>query len=181
MQFQDFNRELTADESPDALIAAVHPRISSMAAFYARVAHVDADDLCQDALLAILIAARDYQPQAGSLRAWLVRRARWRMLDFIKHQRFRQCQSYNEAHDENAAGELFDDGGVEQEEFIQTLSDIQQRIVRCLMFGWTWRDTGAELGFSSANVAYHMREIRRRYDAWNLDHHQNHSLASSTV
>jgi hypothetical protein len=31
----------------------------------------------------------------------------------------------------------------------------------------TWREAGAALGCTSANVAYHMRHIRRRYDEWN--------------
>ena len=32
--------------------------------------------------------------------------------------------------------------------------------------GWHWREAGRELGCTSANVAYHMRQIRRQYEAW---------------
>jgi DNA-directed RNA polymerase specialized sigma24 family protein len=34
------------------------------------------------------------------------------------------------------------------------------------MAGRTWREAGDALGCSSANVAYHMRRIRRRYAEW---------------
>jgi RNA polymerase sigma factor (sigma-70 family) len=165
-------------ERVDALIHDLHARISRMASYYARCSGHDADDLLQDAWLCVLEAHRQYDPSAGAMRPWLVRRARWRMLDVIKHQRFRKGPTVDNSN-ELAAEWRGDNDGVEEREFIATLSPLQQRILLCLMNGWTWRDTGAKLGFTSANVAYHVREIRRRYELWNLDHHTIPSLAES--
>jgi DNA-directed RNA polymerase specialized sigma24 family protein len=52
-------------------------------------------------------------------------------------------------------------------EFARTLKQGQRAVLGCLLAGLTWREAGAALGCTSANVAYHMRHIRRRYDEWN--------------
>jgi RNA polymerase sigma-70 factor (ECF subfamily) len=43
------------------------------------------------------------------------------------------------------------------------LSEMQWRILRGLMEGYTWREVGALVGCTSANVAYHVRRIREAY------------------
>ena len=35
-----------------------------------------------------------------------------------------------------------------------------------LLAGFTWREAGDALGCTSANIAYHVRQIRRQYEAW---------------
>ena len=50
--------------------------------------------------------------------------------------------------------------------FLDTLTDTQRGILTRLMRGLTWREVGSEMGFTSANVAYHVRRIRREYEAW---------------
>jgi len=152
-----------APEQLDTVIAGLQARMARMAAYYARCSRIDHEDLLQDAWLCVLEAHREFDAEAGSLQPWLINRARWRMLDVIKHQRFRQCASFNEMEEDHAVEDFSTGDGVESEEFITTLSPIQQRILRCLMNGWTWRDTGEQLGCTSANVAYHIREIRNRY------------------
>ena len=42
----------------------------------------------------------------------------------------------------------------------------QKAILDCLMAGLTWREAGTALGCTSANIAYHMRQIRRQYEEW---------------
>jgi DNA-directed RNA polymerase specialized sigma24 family protein len=51
-------------------------------------------------------------------------------------------------------------------EFLQSLKGAQRAVLAQLMAGRTWREAGDALGCSSANVAYHMRRIRRRYAEW---------------
>jgi RNA polymerase sigma factor (sigma-70 family) len=154
-------------QTTDALLEELQLRVARMAQYYARASRLDRDDLQQEAWLALLEALRDFDPALGELRSFLIQRARWRMLDTVKYTRVRICLSLPE--EDGALGPVAhaDETGAELAEFASLLSPLQQQILRCLLNGLTWRDTGAQLGFSSANVAYHVREIRRRYEQWN--------------
>jgi DNA-directed RNA polymerase specialized sigma24 family protein len=162
-------------ERADNLIHELHARIARMAAFYARCSGIDADDLLQDAWLCVLEAQRQPDSCAVPLAPWLIRRARWRMLDVIKHHRFRQMPGATDG--DGAAAWVADDSVLETNEFAEQLSTLQQRILRSLIGGRTWREAGAELGCTSANIAYHVREIRRRYEIWSG--HRESSLAAA--
>jgi len=161
------------DGCDETLFRDLHGRISRMASYYARCSGAEPDDLLQEAWLAVLQARGQYKPALGPLRPWLVRSARWRLLDVLKHRRFWETSA---ASPEEQSGRG-DDERLEAEEFIESLTVVQQRIVRCLLIGSTWRDTGDELGCSSANVAYHMREIRQRYQLWTRAHSRESCLA----
>jgi DNA-directed RNA polymerase specialized sigma24 family protein len=54
-------------------------------------------------------------------------------------------------------------------DFADGLKATQRAVLRCLLDGLTWREAGHALGCSSANIAYHVRQIRRRYTDWNAD------------
>jgi DNA-directed RNA polymerase specialized sigma24 family protein len=161
-------------ERDDNLIHELHARIARMAAFYARCSGIDADDLLQDAWVCVLEAQHQHDG-TGLLKPWLIRRARWRMLDVIKHHRFRQMPGVEDC--DGAAEWVGDDSVLETKEFAEQLSGLQQRILRSLVNGRTWREAGAELGCTSANIAYHVREIRRRYQIWSG--HRESSLAAA--
>jgi RNA polymerase sigma factor (sigma-70 family) len=153
----------------DPALSEVQEHIGRMAGYYARLSRLDRDDLRQEAWLALLEALRDFDPARGELQPYLIERARWRMLDTVKYMRVRACASLPDplADPDRASAVGADDGNAEVDEFAALLSPLQRQILRCLLNGLTWRDTGAQLGFSSANVAYHVREIRRRYALWN--------------
>jgi RNA polymerase sigma-70 factor (ECF subfamily) len=50
--------------------------------------------------------------------------------------------------------------------FCNQLQMTQRVVLHCLMRGLTWRETASVLGCTSANVAYHVRQIRRQYQTW---------------
>ena len=54
-------------------------------------------------------------------------------------------------------------------EFAGRLKENQRAVLACLMDGLTWREAGRALGCTSANIAYHVRHIRRRYEEWSAE------------
>ena len=60
------------------------------------------------------------------------------------------------------------------------LSVTQRAVLACLLAGLTWREAGDLLGCSSANIAYHVRRIRRQYEAWSGEEDETHCLVFST-
>jgi DNA-binding NarL/FixJ family response regulator len=51
-------------------------------------------------------------------------------------------------------------------DFAGSLKTTQRQVLECLMLGLTWREAGDRLGFTSANVAYHVRQIQNQYRIW---------------
>src|SRR5437870_11569041 len=72
------------------LIEALTSRIEKMAAYFGRQCGVDADDLRQEAWLAVLEMMPHLDRSVGSPEQHLLKRARWRILDTIRWQRRRQ-------------------------------------------------------------------------------------------
>jgi len=152
-----------------------------MAWYYARRTHEDADDLLQEAWIGLLEALREVDLNIGDPEQYLILRARWRLLDAVKHARLRRHDSLSENGNDEFASEDAEPGAApraaEQHidhilaslciaEFATKLKPPQRTILHCLMRGLTWRETGGVLGCSSANVAYHVRQIARAYEAW---------------
>ncbi len=50
--------------------------------------------------------------------------------------------------------------------FMDILSPTQRAVTLYLMEGRSWRETGRILGCSSANIAYHVRQISALYRSW---------------
>lgn len=153
------------------VVEHLRPRISKMAAYYARCCGEDPDDLLQEAWLGMLEALPNLDMRIGSPEQHLIQRARWRMLDAIKRARIRRCVPLDDQLMDTMHGPRPDDttGGADVSEFTSSLTDTQRAVVDCLMAGHTWRETGAMLGCTSANIAYHVRQIRRRYESWNTE------------
>lgn len=135
-----------------------------MAGHYARRSGEDPDDLLQEAWAGLLEAVPKVDPAIGSPIHYLIQRARWRVLSFIRAARLRRCARLPDLliRDDTAlAGVAL---AIDLAGFQASLpSPQQQAVLNCLRSGLTWREVGAALGCTSANVAYHMRQIRRRY------------------
>lgn len=142
-----------------------------MAAFYASRCGEDTDDLLQEAWLGLLEALPELDLEVGQPEHYLIARARWRVLDTIKRERVRRCVPLDD---------LFDDIGCPSApeeaaslacalDFVSNLKPVQREVLECLTGGLTWREAGERLGCASANIAYHVRRIRERYEEWAVD------------
>jgi len=156
--------------SPDAvalLSERLNDRVRGIAAKYTRTTSEEFDDLLQEAWAGLLEALPEVNVNIGAPEEYLIKRARWRVLDYLKYQRRRQC----EALPESPLGEPGDTPGEEAVhaavlgELFGRLTDTQRRVVLLLLNGLTWREAAAELGCASSNVAYHVKIIRRAYVA----------------
>lgn len=152
----------------EAVVADLRSRVERMAAYYGRCSGEDPDDLLQEGWLGLLEALPNLDLRIGSSRQYLVQRAKWRILDAIKRARLRRCDHLDAAATERLPSDRSEDpsGAASVGEFTERLKDTHQRILGCLMDGLTWREAGETLGCTSANIAYHMRQIRREYEQW---------------
>ncbi len=153
----------TSDE-----IRLMSPRLWSMARHYALRSKMEPEDLYQEACLGVLLGLEDLDPTIGSARQYLLKRARWRILDVVKKEVPKRNISNEDSEkvDEVFIQEDDCEGRFRNDEFLERLSRMQRNIVIHLMEGCTWQETGRRLGCSSPNVAYHVRDIRRRLQDW---------------
>ena len=151
-----------------ALVEALRPRLSRMAAHYARVCREDQDDLLQEAWAGLLEALPAVDPRVGSPEQYLIRYARWRLLDAIRRARLRQTDPLEEdAPDARAYSALENTTAcIFVADFTSRLKATQRAVLACLLAGLTWREAGDLLGCSSANIAYHVRQIKQEYEKW---------------
>ena len=150
----------------EGLVKSLHPRISKMAAYYGRCSGEDSDDLLQEAWVGMLEALPELDLGIGRPEQYLIARARWKLLDAISRARVRRCAPLDNApldtlfsSEPNA---LVDSVCVT--EFMDQLRTTQRNVLKCLLAGLTWREAGSILGCTSANIAYHVRLIRRHYE-----------------
>ena len=148
------------------LVESLRPRIEKMAAYYARCTGEDADDLRQEAWYGLLEALKELDTSIGQPDQYLVQRARWRMLDTIKRARVRRCAPLDESFPLNDKPRDKVLSHLSLSRFTTRLKQNQKDVLTCLMGGLTWRETGDRLGCTSANVAYHVRQIRKEYEEW---------------
>ena len=156
----------------EALVENLRPRITRMAAYYGRRCGEDPDDLVQEAWLGLLEALPELDMEIGSPEQHLIARARWRVLDALKRARVRRCASLDDGALDPRYAARPAECHVETAcvtEFVEQLKLFHRRILACLMAGLTWRETGRMLGCTSANIAYHVRQIRRKYEEWSRD------------
>jgi DNA-directed RNA polymerase specialized sigma24 family protein len=150
------------------LMDAIQTRIEKMASYFGRRCGVDEDDLRQEAWVAVLEMMPRLDLSVGMPEQHLLKRARWRMLDTIRRQRRRQHVALADVHP-TTASYLDPRSNVDLGELQARLTLTQQRILRGLLEGYTWREVGAIVGCTSANVAYHVRRIREVYIQLNGD------------
>lgn len=161
-----FERARTGDAlATECLVTTLRPRLVKMAAYYARCSGEDPEDLLQEAWVGLLEALPVLDTRIGSPEQYLIQHARWRLLDAIKRARVRQCASLEETTLDPAApaAEETPLAVAWVAEFARCLKPIQRSILSLLLAGCTWREAGKALGCTSANIAYHVRQIRQRY------------------
>lgn len=156
----------TGDPASRRLLAeTMQIRLERMAMYYASRSGEEFEDLLGEAWLTFFQALSEVDFRIGSPTHYLLKRSRWRMLDVIKSNKRRRHapildEEVFQAH-ENSAKEGM--AGAACARVQSHLTDVQQTILRDLMEGYTWREVGARQGFSSANVAYHIKRIRETY------------------
>ncbi len=155
-------RPVEHDLDSARMLDTIKSRIEKMAAYFGRQCGVDADDLRQEAWVAVLETMPNLDPTVGSPEQHLLKRARWRILDSIRWQRRRQHLPLTDL-ELNSASYLDPRSDVDLVELQSRLTPIQKRILRGLLEGYTWREVGDIVGCTSANVAYHVRRIRQVY------------------
>ena len=157
--------EAELPENGSEIVSALSTRIEKMAAYFGRVCGVDADDLCQEAWVAVFEMAPHVDRTIGCPEQHLLKRARWRILDSIRSQRRRRHLPLTELHESELSYECHKESWANADlaELNARLSLTQRRILRALMEGYTWREAGTLLGCTSANIAYHVRKIRAEY------------------
>lgn len=151
------------------VVESLRPRLSRMAAYYARCSGEDPDDLLQEAWIGLLESLPALDVRIGSPEQHLIQRARWRLLDAVRRASVRRCTLLDADEMERLSPPAPEEAESSActREFIRQLNPTQQQLIHCLLSGFTWRETASVLGCTSANVAYHVRQIRRRYEIWN--------------
>lgn len=159
------------DGDPSAtamLIETLRPRLVRMAAYYARNSREDQDDLLQEAWAGLLEALPELDLRIGSPEQYLIKYARWRLLDAIKRAQVRRCDALEDADADHLPHPGLETAlaAVYVADFVTRLNDTQRAVLACLLAGLTWREAGDLLGCTSANIAYHVRRIRMQYEEW---------------
>lgn len=160
-------RAKTGDHTARQLLAEhMRLRVERMAKYYASRSGEDFEDLLQEGWLTLFQALQEVDFRIGSPAHYLLKRAKWRMLDVIKSNKRRRHAPLVEMEEifqapHNAAREGL--AGAACARMETSLTDVQRTILLDLMEGYTWREVGARRGFSSANVAYHLKRIRETY------------------
>lgn len=160
----------------DRLRETLRPRLESLAGYYASRTGMDSADLLQEAWVAVFEALPTVDVTVGTPTQFLLKHARWQILDHIRWNKRRSHDALDETFDETVeAGEGAMGAGSGQpdtsdveakiivEDLERRLNARQRAVLHGLMEGHTWRQIGDTLGCTSANVAYHVRGIRQAY------------------
>ncbi|HEX2951909.1 MAG TPA: sigma-70 family RNA polymerase sigma factor [Armatimonadota bacterium] len=150
------------------LVSLLQPRLSRMASYYARRCREDREDLLQEAWAGIFEALPALKLHIGDPEQYLLQYARWRLLDAVRRSLARQPVFLEDELQEAAQVYLptHDEANVEIAQFLAQLKSTQRAVLMCLLAGLTWREAGLVLACSSANIAYHVRQIKQQYEAW---------------
>lgn len=135
------------------------PRLQRLACYYARRLRLDRDDLLQEARQGAIEGWRKLDPRIGSPPQFLIRCARWRLLSYARRARTRAMLTLD--HDIARPDPWLASADARLDLEMTSLAPVQRRVVDCLLAGMTWREAGAAIGCTSANIAYHVRIIRR--------------------
>jgi len=152
-------------QAAEQVVRALRARLEKMAGYYAVICKEDEGDLLQEAWLGVLEGLKDVDLSIGTPRQYLIERAKWRILDYVKYSRRRRHESLSETEscDGEPSVELEAVGSAVSDALEKRLTPVQKAVLRTLMQGYTWREVGERLGCSSANVAYHVRKIKNEY------------------
>ncbi|MGE5532309.1 MAG: RNA polymerase sigma factor [Bacteroidota bacterium] len=146
------------------LATLLRPRLTSMARFYARKTYLDFDDLLQEAWCAVFEALPQTNLTIGQPEEYLMRRARWAVLDYLKWSVRRQMDPLEDWNEGSGPDTPASDTvtQVTVEKLARALTPIQQNIVKLLLDGETCTSAAQSLGCTTANVSYHLGQVRRQ-------------------
>lgn len=146
------------------LATLLRPRLMGIARYYSRKTGLDYDDLLQEAWCAVFEALPETKLDIGAPEEYLMRRARWAVLDYLKWSMRRQMdplEDWNEGPPTmGPAGDAVT--AVTVEKIAKALTPIQQNIVKLLLEGETCTSAAENLGCTTANVSYHLGQVRRQ-------------------
>lgn len=149
--------------SVEQYITQLSSRLGRLAGHYARRTRLDRDDLLQEAWRGVLDGWNRLDITIGSPPQFLIRCAKWRMLSYCrKAYRTVNPTLVCEPCQLDPALELVD-VRLDTATLRGRLSQQQQELIDHLLEGMTFREIGLAMGCTSANVAYHMRQIRSAF------------------
>jgi RNA polymerase sigma factor (sigma-70 family) len=158
--------QLGCPQARAQLAAALRPRLCSMARYYSRRGNLEYEDLLQEAWCAVFEALPETKLHIGEPEQFLLRRARWAVLDYLKWSLRRQMapldETFTGASTGSPAGEVdlrVTLGGVAED-----LSPVQRQVMEMLMAGDSCTSAADKLGCTTANVSYHLAQVRRAVD-----------------
>ena len=168
--------KLGDSRAQERLRKSLTPRLESLAGYYASRTGMDANDLLQEAWVAVYEVLPTVDTTIGTPSQYLLKHARWQILDHIRWNKKRSHEALDdltveteEVSQNRCATRASLPGADEVETRLmleileKRLNTRQQAILRGLLEGRTWRQIGDSLGCTSANVAYHVRGIRQAY------------------
>jgi RNA polymerase sigma factor (sigma-70 family) len=157
----------------DSLRETLRPRLESLAGYYASRTGMEAADLLQEAWVAVFEALPTVDVNVGTPTQFLLKHARWQILDHIRWNKRRTHDALDDTFSETVEAADGQGGSRPSASDVETkmlVEDLERRlnarqkdILHGLLDGWTWRQIGDSLGCTSANVAYHVRGIRQAY------------------
>ncbi len=151
-----------AERRPLSLyVSQLTPRLCRMARFYARYTRVEESDLLQEAYVGLIEAWQRLDESIGVPSQYLIRHARWRLLCFARRSRVRNMPRLPEDVASSDLDLRYADLRIDLAFARMQLKPFQRAVIDCLAEGLTWREAGERLSCTSANIAYHMRQIRR--------------------
>ncbi|MBN1297030.1 sigma-70 family RNA polymerase sigma factor [bacterium] len=146
-------------KAQEELFQYLQPRLDRIVRKYAWINGVETDDLRQEAYVAVMEGLLRVDTSIGSSSEYLLKFARWRLLDCLKKIRRRREDAVDDI--ENEACEA---GPIPDTEMLEHRLNVRQRrIIGYLIQGYTWKEIGDIMGFSAANIAYHLKKIRMIY------------------
>jgi len=144
------------------LATALRPRLCSMARYYSRRGNLEYEDLLQEAWCAVYEALPETKLHIGQPEQFLLRRARWAVLDYLKWSLRRQMERLDEGHQEAAAiGTPEVDLRLALGDLAVGLTPVQRQVLVLVMEGDTCTSAAGKLGCTTANVSYHLGQVRR--------------------
>lgn len=148
------------------LATVLRPRLMTMARYYSRKTWLDYEDLLQEAWVAVYEALPETKLNIGEPEEYLMRRARWAVLDYLKWSLRRQMEPLEDWTPERqvagAEGEVVARAAVER--VAEGLSEMQRKVLGLMLAGDSCTDAAQTLGCTTANVSYHLGQVRRQME-----------------
>jgi RNA polymerase sigma factor (sigma-70 family) len=161
---QVWNRARAGDlQAVTRILEMLEPKVERIGAHYARRTGLEREELVQEGLIAVLEGLAAMELPTDDPVAYLARLARWRMLDWVRWSRRRAGEPLAQEPAVLDPILAHADERIDVAEFVTRLTPRQGQITCGLMDGWNWREVARQMGCSSANLGYHVRQIRVRY------------------